>query len=45
MYDILIKNAVIYDGTGADAFTGSVAVKDRAHRPPWGTPAARPRMS
>ena len=28
MYDILIKNAVIYDGTGADAFTGSVAVKD-----------------
>ena len=27
MYDILIKNAVIYDGTGADAFTGSVAVK------------------
>lgn len=28
MYDILIKNAVIYDGTGADARMGSVAVKD-----------------
>ena len=28
MYDILIKNAVIYDGSGADAFSGSVAVKD-----------------
>ena len=28
MYDILIENAVIYDGSGADAFSGSVAVKD-----------------
>ena len=28
MYDILIENTVIYDGSGADAFSGSVAVKD-----------------
>lgn len=28
MYDLLIKNAVIYDGTGDDAFSGCVAVKD-----------------
>ncbi len=28
MYDLMIRNATIVDGTGAPAFTGSVAVKD-----------------
>lgn len=28
MYDILFKNAVICDGTGADSFVGDVAVRD-----------------
>lgn len=45
MYDILIKNAVIYDGTGADAFTGQRGREGRAHRRRGGRRAARPRMS
>lgn len=28
MYDLLIKNARICDGTGAPSFHGSIAVKD-----------------
>ena len=28
MYDLLIENGSIYDGTGAEPYTGSVAVKD-----------------
>ena len=28
MYDLLIQNASILDGTGSEAFTGSIAVKD-----------------
>ena len=28
MYDLLIKNAFVIDGTGATGFTGDVAVKD-----------------
>ena len=28
MFDLIIKNAVILDGTGADGYTGDIAVKD-----------------
>ena len=28
MYDLIIRNARIIDGTGADEFIGSVGVKD-----------------
>ena len=34
-YDILIKDASIVDGTGADAFRGAIAVKGERVAPRW----------
>ena len=45
MFDLLIKNAVVIDGSGADRFAGSLAVKDGRiakvwHGEPEGSPEA-----
>ena len=45
MFDLLIRNAQVLDGTGAPAYLADVAVKDGRSPQSESSPARRPRPS